>query len=475
MDSEDIAGSQGPASRQNLTSHALVSPTMVGADPRTEVDGLREQLRRGSADQRYVQYDADRDHLLKMSDNIRLVPSKIGEHRHLKLLRHTSRMAALAQPPTVEDFEDNDEAERAGITDGEDVEALLKEHGLLGSALDYRAAAEAIVRWINDEYANEHTNQDYRTALRSFGRYRQKVDEPPATLAWIPTGTSNDFNPVPSERDLLLWEEDVVPMIDEAHNPRDKALFAVQFEAGLRSGELFGLRVGDVFDSKHTVGVHVDGKRGERPVHLIMSVPYLQRWLDEHPGDDSSYLWTKLSTPTRPSYNTWRDYFQDAADRAGVTKDVTPTNFRKANTRWLVVLGYSQPRIEDRQGRKRGSEHTARYMARFGEESNERVYARLHGLEIEPEEGTDVGPVDCPRCHRATPQHEDFCVWCHFALTPDATDEVEAQDDRLFSSVAQAPDTTDASGDEVTSDDVMAARQLLQDHPELRRVLLPDN
>ncbi|MDS0476794.1 tyrosine-type recombinase/integrase [Natrinema sp. 1APR25-10V2] len=448
---------------------------MAGADPRAEVDDLRDQLRGRGADQRYVQYDADRDHLLKMSDNIRLVPSKIGEHRHLKLLRHTSRMAALAPPPTIEDFRDNGEAAAADIADADDVEAVLEEHGLLGAALDYRAAAEAIVRWINDEYANEHTNQDYRTALRSFGRYRLKQDEPPAVLSWIPTGTSNDFNPVPSERDLLLWEDDVVPMIDAAHNSRDKALFAVQFEAGLRSGELFDLRVDDVFDAKHTVGVHVDGKRGERPVHLIMAVPYLQKWLDDHPGDGSDYLWTKLSIPDRPSYNTWRDYFRDAADRAGVTKDVTPTNFRKANTRWLVMLGYAQPRIEDRQGRKRGSEHTARYMARFGEESNERVYARLHGIEVEPEEDTEIGPVECPRCHRDTPQHEEFCVWCHFALTPDATDQIEAQDDRIFASAAQAPRTGDMTDDEeVTTEDVMEARQLIREHPALRRLLLPD-
>jgi len=384
-------------------------------------------------------------------------------------------MAALTPPPTFEDFRDNDEAETAGITDETDVEDLLEEHGLLGATLEFRAAAEAVVRWINDEYSNEHTNQDYRTALRSFGRYRLKQDEPPAALDWIPTGTSNSFNPVPSERDLLFWEEDVVPMIDAAHNPRDKALFAVQFEAGLRSGELFDLRVGDVFDAEHTVGVHVDGKQGERPVHLIMSVPYLQKWLDEHPGDQSHYLWTRLGTPTRPSYNTWREFFQDAADRAGIIKDVTPTNFRKSNTRWLVILGYSQPRIEDRQGRKRGSEHTARYMARFGEESNERVYARLHGLDIEPEADTEIGPINCPRCHRDTPRHEDFCVWCHFALTPDATDEVAAQDERLFSSAAQAPRAAEASDAEVTTDDVLEARQLLQDHPELRRVLLSED
>ena len=447
---------------------------MTGSDPREEVDDLREKIRGTDDDKRDVQFEPDRNHLLKMSDNIRLVPSEIGEHRHLKLLRHTSRMAEKAPPPTVADFEDNDEAEEAGVETEDDVEELLKDLGLLGATLDYRAAAEAVVRWINGTYSNEHTNQDYRTVLRSFGRYRLKQNEPPDSLAWIPTGTSNDFNPVPSKRDLLLWEKDVVPMIEAAHNPRDKALFAVQFEAGLRSGELFDLRVGDVFDGEHTVGVHVDGKTGERAVHLIMAVPYLHKWLDVHPGTDRDYMWTKLNKPERPSYNTWREYFQKAAERAGVTKKVTPTNFRKSNTHWLVTQGYAQPRIEDRQGRKRGSDHTRRYMARFGDESNEREYARMHGVEIEEKESAEVEPLDCPRCHRETPRHEDHCVWCHFALTPDAIDELQDQDDRFVESAAKAPSPEKVTGEKVSSEDITEVRKLVRNNPELRRVLLSE-
>lgn len=411
---------------------------MTDTDPRAEVDGIRQRLRGNGDEKPQVPFDRDREHLLKMSDNIRLVPSEIGDHRHLKILRHVRRMSILAPWPTVEDFADNEEADVAGVTSDEDVEQLLDEYGLLGLALEYRAAGEAIVRWINDEYANEHTNQDYRTALRSFGRYRLKATEPPESLAWIPTGTSNDFNPAPSERDLLQWEHDVIPMIDTAHNARDKALFAVQFEAGCRSGELYDLRVGDVFDAEHSVGIHVDGKRGERAVHLIMSVPYLQRWLNEHPGNDGDFLWSKLTSPDRPSYNTWLNYFKNAAERAGVSKEVTPTDFRKANTRWLVLLGeMSQGRIEDRQGRQRGSEHTRRYMARFGEESSERHYARLHGKEVETDEPEEYGPITCPRCQQETPRHGSRCMYCGFALSHDAAEDTEQRQQAALRTMGQ--------------------------------------
>jgi len=415
---------------------------MADTDPREEVDTLRDRLKSG---ERYVQFDADRDHLLRMSDNIRLVPSEIGDHRHLKLLRHTSRMAQLAQPPTVSDFEENDEAAAASVETEADVEALLDEQGLLGLTLEYRAATDAIVRWIHAEYDNEHTNQDYRTALRSFGRYRRKQEEPPETLAWIPTGTSNDFDPTPSERDLLTQDE-VEAMLDVCHNDRDRALIALQFEAGLRGGELYDLRVGDVFDSEHAVGIHVDGKEGQRTVHLIWSVPHLQDWLGEHPaGDnDDAWLWSKLSGGGRPSYTTWLNYFKGAAGRADVQKDVTPTNFRKSNTRWLIKRGMKTPRIEDRQGRERGSEHTARYLATFGDESNELAFARAMGVDVDGDDPEDeeVAPVTCPRCGSQVPRNRDFCADCRFSMDLEAQDMLDTVNDLIDERVVGADDAS---------------------------------
>lgn len=444
---------------------------MSDLNPRELVDNLRQRLQGNTDEPCQVPLEVDRHHLLKMSDNMRLMQSEIGDHRQLKLLRHVRRMAIVPEWPTVEDFEENDEADVAGVDDVDDIEALLEKHGYLGLALKYRAAADALVRWIHDEYQNEHTNQDYRTALRSFGRYRLKRDEPPESLAWIPTTTSNDFNPVPSERDLLRWEEDVVPMLEACHNPRDRALIAVQFEAGCRSGELFDLRVGDVFDGEFTTSLHVDGKRGERSVPLVISLPYLQDWLtdDRCPDSNDAYLWSKLNKDERASYRTWRDYFEDAADRAGVTKAVTPTNFRKSNTRWLILQGYSQARIEDRQGRKRGSDHTRRYMAHFGEESQERAYARLHDLDVEPEEdAANVAPVECPRCQRETPRNKEQCMWCNFALSEEAVEAAKTRQElglqavgRLVSEEGLSPEEAASAIDRVVDERVQAA---LADH-----------
>jgi len=146
---------------------------MVDSDPREQVDGLLKRLR-GTHPEKdpQVPFEADRRHLIKMVENMRLMQSEVGDYRQLKILRYCRRMATLAEWPTIRDFEENGEADAAGVKDEDDVEALPERQGLLGAALDYRTIAETIARWIHFEYTSEHTNQDYRTALRSFGRYR---------------------------------------------------------------------------------------------------------------------------------------------------------------------------------------------------------------------------------------------------------------------------------------------------------------
>ncbi|GGM63875.1 integrase [Halarchaeum rubridurum] len=400
------------------------------SDPRDQIDRLRSQLEDGERGG----CPADRELLLEFSDETFLVPSKCGDHRHLKTLRHGVR---LSEEPGVD----------------------------LVDVVEDEAAAKEAVRWIHRTYENEHTNQDYRTALRTVGRRATAGDEVPGPLAWVPTGTSNDFDPVPSERDLLDREQDVQPMIEAAQNPRDAALIAVQFEAGLRGGELYDLRVGDVFDGDHAVGLHVDGKQGERSVHLIESVSYLQRWLQAHPGrEDDAYLWTKLGTAERVSYQMLLKIFREVAGRVGISKEVTPTNFRKSNTRWLLQVGFETPRIEDRQGRKRGSEQTARYLARFGDESTEVAFAKAMGRDVDGEGDDEFGPIVCHRCDRETPRHEDFCVWCNAALDHDAAARVDELEDDMFA------DAADADGREL--DDLQEARRLLREHPALKRALL---
>ncbi|KAB1192031.1 tyrosine-type recombinase/integrase [Haloferax sp. MBLA0076] len=411
-------------------------------DPKQSVDTLRRKLRndkRGGCTH-------DRELLLDFSDELRLLREDYGHYRHEKLLRHCVRISEHADACLHETLV----TEREG--DVEDDETFY----------EAKDAAKTVTRWIHDTYdiedGSQETNRDYRVAFRLFAKHVTRGDEIPETHKWISTKTSRNYQPEPDEADMLDLEDDVKPMIDAARNPRDKALIALQFEGGFRGGELYDMRVKDVTDGEHSLKVRVDGKRGEHDVHLIMAVPYVKRWLSEHPGGRDDYLWTKLNDPTRFSYTRFLQCFKASGERAGVTKPVTPTNFRKSNAYWLSTREKSQAFIEDRQGRARGSPVISRYVAKFSGETQELQYAAMHGLDIGEEETKEVAPVTCPRCEKKTPRERDFCIHCNQAL------DLEAK--QLIDRVGQAlDDKVVETDDPEVRRDLLRARRTLSEKP----------
>ncbi len=386
--------------------------------PGDEIEALREQLESGDRGGS----DADREALLAFSTRLRLLKTEYTDHRHIKLLRHCTRMSEHAEAD-------------------------------LADALTDREPAEVVVSWINRTYDNEETNRDYRSALRVFGKRvvetRGFDDLPtddhgiPDALSWVPTGTSRSYDPSPDPAAMLEWEPEVKPMIDHSPNPRDKALVGLAFDAGPRSGELFDLRVGDVTDSRHGLSVRVDGKTGARSVTLIPSVPYVKRWrFEDHPttSDPDAPLWSLLDDGTeRISHRRFLDIFDAAAKRIHLTKPTTPTAFRKSNASWLARQGASSHLIEDRQGRSRGSPIVARYVARFGDAEGDR-YAALHGRDVDRPDASDMDPPTCPRCGEQTPAGEPACVWCGQAMEPGAAEAADLIRSRVRESMARSDD-----------------------------------
>ncbi|MFD1648046.1 hypothetical protein [Haloarchaeobius litoreus] len=128
-----------------------------------ELEQMREQLKngeRGGSPQ-------DRETLLEFSDELFLIPSQVGDQRHVKLLRHNIRMAEHA--------------------------------GSLADALNDEEAAKKIVRWIHRNYDNPETNRDYRVALKQFGRRATDANgnDPPESMEWIPSSTPSTYDPAP--------------------------------------------------------------------------------------------------------------------------------------------------------------------------------------------------------------------------------------------------------------------------------------
>lgn len=385
--------------------------------PEVELENLRERIEAGeeiaAEDQEALE---DFDHALT------LLNSNYSTHRHVKLLRHCTIMS-----------------ERVGG---------------LGDALTDREAAEELVKWINQNYTNEETNQDYRVALKVFGRrttdegVRNDPNEPPESLDWIPSGTSNGYDPTPEPKEMLGWHDDVIPMIEETNHERDAAAIAVAFDAGLRGFEFRDLTIGDITDHVHGFQVTVNGKQGRRTVTLIPSVPYLTDWLEEHPAPDDkdAPLWCGLEDPGEISYRMLCKMFKKPAERAGVDKPVTLTNFRKSSASYHASKGLNQAHLEDRYGWVRGSDAASRYVSTFGKDRDNEL-AKMHGIEVEEEDTDKIGPVPCPRCGELQKREAVECSKCHQVLRVEAAATLQETQSDVKKSFRETPPEDEETGD----------------------------
>ncbi|GAB3669623.1 tyrosine-type recombinase/integrase [Halopiger thermotolerans] len=406
------------------------------SNPEQSIERLRERVQEAED---MSQDDADA--LLRMSNRIRILgPSKYSDFAHEKYLMRAVKMA--------------------------------QEVGGLADALEDRDAAEQLVAWINREKGDSaETNKDYRVTLRQFGKLASPddVDGIPESLEWVPGGYPSNYDPAPDPGDMLRWEEDILPMIDACSNLRDRALIALAWDLGPRPYELFDITPKQISDHKYGLKVTLDGKTGRRSPILIPSVPYVSRWLEVHPGDREDPLWCKLNSGDSITNNRIRDILKDKARKADVDRPVTPSNFRKSSASHLASQGVSQAHLEDHHGWTRGSDIAARYVSVFAE-ANDREIARAHGKDVEEDEHEDLAPLVCPRCDRETPRDSDVCVWCGQAISQRAIDEDEELDRRWVESAGEAADV-----DGLSLDDVMEARDAVEDNPALKRLLLGDD
>jgi len=340
---------------------------------------------------------------------------------------------------------------------------MAERHGGLAEALNDRKAAEDLKDWIDDKYENEESNRDMRAVLNRFGGLVTAPpddEDPPASIAWIPTTYSNSYDKTPDPRDILLWDTDVAPMLHAAQNSRDRALVAVAFDGGFRGGELKGLEVRDCQDHDHGMQLTVEGKQGRRSVLLVPAVEYLTEWLAEHPGDDGTDpLWSTLGSPERISDKMFYKTFDALADRADVDKPVTPTNFRKSSAAYLARRNVNQAHIEDHHGWVRGSDAAARYIQVFGEDTDREI-ARAHGIEVaDAEEPPTPETQSCPRCGATVEPHRSFCADCNQAVDREAHALIERAMDILDDSLIEADDAE-------TRDELITARRKFRETPD---------
>lgn len=367
-------------------------------------------------------------------DALHHLSSELGVHnysvdRWVKLLQHCTMMAGDSEKYAPDELPDPD------LVD------------IIGESQQERDNAKKYVSWINATYDNEESKRDLRVALRMFGGHITQgdpEDEKPSSVEWISADLPTDYDPKPDPT-KMWWKDHILPVLNNAKYARNKAAVAVSWDAGPRSGEFRGLTVGDISDHKYGKEITVDGRKGQRTVILISSVPYLKRWLEVHPRSDDpdAPLWSDLDSGREVSYKMKLKMLRAPVERAVDNGDLRKpskidfTRMRKSSASYLARKNVSQKYLENHHGWVENSDEARRYINVFNDDTAREI-ARAHGVDVSEDEIEDIGPVECPRCQRKTPRDEVQCMWCGQALSPKGVEKIEERKERLFDSALEA-------------------------------------
>jgi site-specific recombinase XerD len=282
----------------------------------------------------------------------------------------------------------------------------------------------------NHNYTSE-TIKEYRKALRKFFKWLKGEDWP---VLKVLKGDKRE-----NKKPDVLTEEEIMKMIDCEEHPRNKAIIAVGYEAGLRIGELASLKIKNISWNIHGAKIKVSGKTGERQIPIIMAAPYLRRWLDLHPDRDNpeAYVFVGIGTRTlgKPlEYQMFRKIIKDAARKAGIKKRVYPHILR--HSRATILANYlTEAQMNQFFGWVQGSDMPRIYVHLSGRDIDKAIN-KIYGLEVEEEEKEKMAkPVKCPRCGYMNAPTDKYCGRCALILDEKERLRIQMEEPKMMGEI----------------------------------------
>jgi len=272
--------------------------------------------------------------------------------------------------------------------------------------------AELTEKWIQERFRPlaPKTQWTYRSFLKALeeplGRKLVSDIRPPRTRSHV-------------QKSDLYTKGEIDRVFEACIDTRDRAIFQVLYESGVRASELMGLSIADVRPSQQLWWLTVMGKGGkERPVPILHSVPSLQAWLDVHPHGEGA-LFVKFHRPHTPlGYAGLHKRTVLIIGRAEVRLRRRPIHlFRHTRATELASMGMSEVEMCVFFGWEIGSPMARTYVHLSGRDLK-RGMSRIYGLPVEPDDepALKMESRTCPRCKRVNAPQARFCSQCSLVL-----------------------------------------------------------
>jgi integrase/recombinase XerD len=186
----------------------------------------------------------------------------------------------------------------------------------------------------------------------------------------------------------------------------------VLYESGCRIGELMMLRIKHISFDEFGALILVDGKTGPRRVRLISSVPYLNDWLRNYPGEYSrdSFLWVG-STGNLIRYSRASYIIRNLARKAGIRKSIHPHLFRHSRATFLANH-LTEAQMKEMFGWTRDSDMAGVYVHLSGRDVDHALL-RVNGVSRpEARKENALKPIVCEQCQEQNLYTNKICSRC---------------------------------------------------------------
>ncbi|VVB76420.1 Tyrosine recombinase XerA [Candidatus Tiddalikarchaeum anstoanum] len=286
---------------------------------------------------------------------------------------------------------------------------------------------------------SEWTKSDYRIAMKKFYKWFYD-DKLPDFVSWVKLGIKNQRKVMPQE---LLTTDEVLSLINNEFNTRNKALISCLYESGCRIGELMTLKVNSVTFDEYGVIFIVNGKTGVRRVRLVTSTSLVGKWLNEHPGknDSESFLWCKFrDSKSMLGYGMFKRILDRVAKKAGVTKRVNPHSFRHARATHMAN-SLTEAQMKEHFGWVQSSKMASVYVHLSGRDVDNAILNH-YGIKKAETKGEEMKPIKCG-CGELNHPVNNYCNRCGKPLKTETAinlDEKKKETNEIMNQLMQKPE-----------------------------------
>ncbi|WP_317135715.1 tyrosine-type recombinase/integrase [Methanochimaera problematica] len=276
----------------------------------------------------------------------------------------------------------------------------------------------------------QNTINDYVSITKSFFRFLVNQAHSKILIGDIESIKPDGKDSHTKLQENIPDQPTIKKIIDYSITVRDKTIYNLTYEAGLRPSEVCNLRWNQInFQNNGKASLTVRGKTNKsRHVPLRSSVEYLKMHKNTYPlkPEGNNYVFLDKNQK-KLEYAAFREQLIDVLKRAGITNNITPHCFRHARITHMINSGVSEYAIKMIMWGNLKTNELATY-SHIANKDLDYAIDNLNNLKTSDNDHVNNHILDakeCSFCNHINPGNYKICANCNNPLEAYSTGHLE--------------------------------------------------